>query len=94
MMTGHSLIEVKRWNHARIHILVYRLESRDQFSFTPCMFDVMQLEVNPSEGFQKYVDWTCRKTLTPFINFYGKKQNAIISLTIIYYCKQTNKTKI
>lgn len=55
MMTGHSLIEVKRGNHARIHILVYRLES-DQFSFTPGMFDVMQLEVNPSEGFQKYVD--------------------------------------
>lgn len=45
-------------------------------------------------GFSKICRLNLSKTLTPFINFYGKKQNAIISLTIIYYCKQTNKTKI
>lgn len=87
MLTGHSLIEVKRWNHARIHILVYRLES-DQFSFTPSMFDVMQLEVNPSEGFQKYVDWTCQKLWHLFVNYYGKKQNSFLAPKL-----ERNKTK-
>ena len=45
-------------------------------------------------GFSKICRLNLSKTLTPFINYYGKKQNAIISLTITYYCKQTNKTKI